>query len=209
VNGKARVQGAVVSQRQGLAVRLTSTDAGAVLGAAGIIKTAIGGDLTLTLTPMKQPGHYSGRAEVANIRLRHSSGLSELLNALSIVGLLESLNAAGILFNAAEADFILLPGAIDLKAGSAIGGSMGLSMSGLYQSSSGRLDMQGTLSPFYALNGIGAALTRPGEGLFSFNYQLGGTAKDPSVRVNPLSILTPGMFREIFRQTAPQIRAVP
>lgn len=205
VNGAARVRGTVLSERRGLAVRLTSQDAGAVLAASGIIKTAIGGALTLTLTPLDQPGHYQGRVEGSGIRLRHSSGLSELLNALSIVGLLESLNGAGILFNQAEADFVLLPGAIDLKAGSAIGGSMGLSMSGLYQSATGRLDMQGTLSPFYALNGIGAALTRKGEGLFGFNYRLQGNANDPRVEVNPLSILTPGAFRELFRQAPPKL----
>jgi hypothetical protein len=204
LNGKARVKGAVLSQKRGLAVQLTSADAGALLAASGIIKTAVGGALTLTLTPLGTPGHYLGRAEATGIRLRHSSGLSELLNALSIVGLLESLNGAGILFNQAEADFVLMPGAVDLKAGSAIGGSMGLSMSGLYQSSTGRLDMQGTLSPFYALNSIGAALTRKGEGLFGFNYRLTGSASSPQVQVNPLSILTPGAFREIFRQSPPR-----
>lgn len=205
VNGQAQVEGSVLSQRRGLAVRLVSRNAGALLAATGVIKTAVGGALTLTLTPLDKPGHYQGRAEASDFRLRHSSGLSELLNALSIVGLLESLNGSGILFTHAEADFVLLPKAIDLQAGSAIGGSMGLSMSGLYQSTTGRLDMQGTLSPFYSLNGIGAALTRKGEGLFGFNYRLSGSVKSPKVDVNPLSILTPGAFRELFRQPPPPV----
>ena len=34
---------------------------------------------------------------------------------------------------------------------------------------------------------------------FGFNYTLEGTADDPEVAVNPLSILTPGMFRDLFR----------
>jgi hypothetical protein len=46
-------------------------------------------------------------------------------------------------------------------------------------------------------------LTRRGEGLFGFNYRLRGTADDPQVSVNPLSILTPGMFRDIFRRPPP------
>ena len=45
------------------------------------------------------------------------------------------------------------------------------------------------------------------EGLFGFNYTMTGTPDDVSVRVNPLSILTPGMFREIFR--APPPKATP
>lgn len=59
--------------------------------------------------------------------------------------------------------------------------------------------MQGVISPVYMLNGVGAILTKRGEGVFGFNYRLEGTADDPDVSVNPLSILTPGMFRELFR----------
>ena len=66
--------------------------------------------------------------------------------------------------------------------------------------------MQGVISPIYMLNGIGAALTREGEGLFGFSYRLGGSSDDPSVSVNPLSILTPGMFREIFRRPVPRLQ---
>jgi hypothetical protein len=63
--------------------------------------------------------------------------------------------------------------------------------------------MQGVISPIYLLNGIGSILTRPGEGLFGFRYRLTGTAEDPVVSVNPLSILTPGMFRDMFRAAPP------
>jgi hypothetical protein len=67
--------------------------------------------------------------------------------------------------------------------------------------------MQGVISPIYLLNGIGALFTRKGEGLFGFNYRLQGNAKDPKVSINPLSILTPGMFREIFRAAPPKLEA--
>ncbi|MEP4988387.1 MAG: hypothetical protein ABJV68_11925, partial [Paracoccaceae bacterium] len=46
-------------------------------------------------------------------------------------------------------------------------------------------------------------LTRKGEGLIGFSYTLTGNAKDPDVSVNPVSALTPGMFREVFRNPAP------
>ena len=46
-------------------------------------------------------------------------------------------------------------------------------------------------------------LTRRGEGLFGFNYTIRGTVERPQIGVNPLSILTPGMFREIFRRPPP------
>jgi hypothetical protein len=65
------------------------------------------------------------------------------------------------------------------------------------------------ISPVYLVNGIGAVLTRRGEGLFGFNYRLRGTSEVPEVTVNPLSILTPAMFREIFRAPAPRIAREP
>jgi hypothetical protein len=87
-----------------------------------------------------------------------------------------------------------------------VGLSLGISFEGAYSGRSGQLDMQGVISPIYLLNSVGQIFGRRGEGLFGFNYRLTGPADDPSVSVNPLSILTPGMFREIFRRPPPQIR---
>ena len=64
---------------------------------------------------------------------------------------------------------------------------------------------QGVISPLYLLNGIGSFLTRKGEGLIGFNFNLTGSAASPSVSVNPLSAFTPGMFREIFRRPVPEV----
>jgi hypothetical protein len=72
-------------------------------------------------------------------------------------------------------------------------------MTGVYQTGSKRLAMEGVISPVYLLNGVGAVLTRRGEGVFGFNYTLQGTAEALEVGVNPLSILTPGMLRGLFR----------
>jgi len=40
--------------------------------------------------------------------------------------------------------------------------------------------------------------------LLGFNYTLAGEPGQPRVQVNPLSIFTPGMFRDIFRRPAPE-----
>jgi len=36
------------------------------------------------------------------------------------------------------------------------------------------------------------------------NYELTGQAANPRVSVNPLSVFTPGMFRELFRRAPPR-----
>lgn len=204
VNGAAPISGEALAQGGGTAFRIRSDDAGKVIREAGILKTVAGGDMTLALAPVPgQPGSYDGALDVANTRLREAPGIASLLDAISIVGLLDQLEGPGILFSEVEARFRLTPDRLYLTRSSATGPSMGISMDGTYDLGSATLDLQGVLSPIFFLNGIGSIFTRKGEGLIGFNFNLTGPASQPNVSVNPLSALTPGMFREIFRRPAP------
>ena len=203
VNGDAPVSGLVVPDTDGTAVRITGPDAGAVLRAAGLYGTATGGALDLTLLPEGQPGHYSGEIDVAGLRVRDAPAMAQLLDAISVVGLLQQLDGKGLAFDRIRADFRLTPERLDIARASATGPGLGISLDGRYSLDSRRMAFQGVVSPFYLVNSLGSFLTRPGEGLIGFNYTLGGTPEDPDVSVNPLSALTPGMFREIFRRPPP------
>jgi len=100
----------------------------------------------------------------------------------------------------------LTPSQIILAQGSAVGPAMGLSMDGYYNFANSMLDMQGAISPIYMVNLVGQPIAaRKGEGLIAFNYNLSGPIDDMKVSVNPLSALTPGFFREIFRRPAPKL----
>jgi hypothetical protein len=142
------------------------------------------------------------------VRIKDAPGIAALVNAVSIVGLVNELNGDGIYFDTVEGRFRLTPNRLTLTEASAVGASMGLSMDGTYARDTNQIAMQGVITPGYLLNGIGSVLTRKGEGLIGFNYTLGGTAKKPAVSVNPLSALTPGMFREIFRAPPPKLPTV-
>ena len=205
VNGQAAVTGTVVPTDNGAAIRVLSDNAGGVLASAGVFASARGGQLDLRLMPRGADGVYDGSADIRNFRVVDAPVLAELLNAVSVVGILEQLNGEGLAFGRALADFVLTPDAVQITRGSAVGNSIGVSMAGVYGTRDGRLDLQGVVSPIYMLNGIGAILTRRGEGLFGFNYGLRGTRERVAVSVNPLSILTPGMFRELFRGEPPRL----
>jgi hypothetical protein len=57
---------------------------------------------------------------------------------------------------------------------------------------------------------IGPLLTGPrGEGLFGLTFAITGPVERPQVLVNPLSALTPGIFREIFQMTPENPRIIP
>lgn len=204
VNGAAQVTGRVVPQDGRSAFRIQSADAGAVFAATGLLKQARRGAMDLTLLPVGAPGTYDGRLKVRDVWLRNAPAMAALLNAVSVVGVLEQLSGNGLLFGEVDARFRLTPSQVMVQSSSAVGASLGLSMDGLYDLKSGRMNMQGVISPFYMFNAIGSVLTRKGEGLIGFNYRMRGTAENPRVQVNPLSIFTPGMFREIFRRPPPR-----
>ncbi|MEX0368487.1 MAG: AsmA-like C-terminal region-containing protein, partial [Ruegeria sp.] len=204
VNGGTPIRGQVLPQNGRSAIRITSDDAGGVAASAGILKQARGGSLSLTLLPVGSAS-FDGSLAVKETRIQDAPAIAALLNALSIVGLLEQMGGSGIHFQDVEATFRLTPSTMTLTQASATGPSMGLSMDGVYDVAGGNLDMQGVISPLYLINGIGSIFTRRGEGLIGFNYRLRGPAANPRVQVNPLSALTPGMFREIFRAPAPDL----
>ncbi|MBY5971011.1 AsmA-like C-terminal region-containing protein [Ferrimonas balearica] len=199
INGGAEV----FAQLDGGRIRIEAADASAALADAGYLKRGNGGALVLDLVPTGAPGTYDGSLRITDIRIQEAGAVAELLNALSIVGLLEQLSGPGILFGTVEAEFRLSPDRLTVTRASAVGASMGVSLDGVYDLAADQLRMQGVVSPLYMLNGIGALLTRKGEGLIGFNFDIDGSASAPRVRVNPLSIFTPAMFREIFRRPPP------
>ncbi len=203
VNGGASVQGAVAPRDGRSAVRIRSDDAGGVARAAGFMRGGVGGTLDLTLLPAGGPGTFDGTLAVRDIRLRDAPAMAALLDAISVVGLLQQLDGQGLSFDAVDARFRLSPQQVTIAQSSAVGPGLGISVDGIYTLANKQLDLQGVVSPFYLVNSIGSILTRRGEGLIGFNFNIGGTADAPLVTVNPLSALTPGMFREIFRRPPP------
>ena len=203
LNGGGTVNGSVAPQNGGTAVKVVSDNAGEVLKDANLAQRIRGGAMTLILTPAGQEGVYNGTLSAERVRVRGTPALAELLNAVSVVGLLQQLNGDGIVFDQVQTQFVLTPRAVNLVQFSAIGASLGISAQGSIELGTGQLNLRGVFSPVYLLNGIGQIFSRKGEGLFGFNYNVRGTADDPQVGVNPLSVLTPGMFREIFRTAPP------
>ncbi|THH38334.1 hypothetical protein E4Z66_01825 [Aliishimia ponticola] len=209
VNGVAQVSGTVVPEAGRSAFRITSGDAGKVFASAGLLKQARGGDMQLILRPVGTAGAFNGALSITNTRVQDAPAIAALFNALSVVGLLEQMGGQGLHFAEVEAAFRLTPERVTLTEASAVGPSIGLSMDGTYDLGAGQMDMRGVFSPIYLINGVGSLLTRKGEGLIGFNFRLSGPSDSPRVQVNPLSALTPSIFRELFRRPAPSVAQEP
>ena len=70
----------------------------------------------------------------------------------------------------------------------------------------GDISLTGAIAPVYQVNSIlgnapiiGDILVgRKGEGILALSYSVTGERVTPTVTVNPLSALTPGIFRRLF-----------
>ena len=200
---RARVKGLLKPWFGQNQIKLQSQQAGAVLTEFGVVKHAVGGDLLLSLTPAKMDSATDGYLKVDNVKIQGAPILAELFNAISIVGLIDLLSGPGISFSEIEGMFRVTKDQLIVKSAYAFGPSMGVTFDGYYDLHNKTFDMQGTVSPVYLINGVGSVLSKKGEGLLGFSFILKGKANDFDINVNPLSVFTPGMFRDIFRRPPP------
>ncbi|MDP5215964.1 DUF3971 domain-containing protein [Ruegeria sp. 2205SS24-7] len=199
INGGTQITGQVLRRGGRSGFFLQSEDAGGVFRSAELLNQARGGSFQLTLEPVESAGHYDGQLRVRNTRIKDAPAMAALLNAISIVGLIDEMSGQGIQFSSMDGRFRLTPTEVIVLEGSAVGPSMGISVDGRVDTERRVLNLRGVISPVYLLNAVGRVISRSGEGLFGFNYTLTGPMTDPRVGVNPLSALTPGILRDIFR----------
>jgi hypothetical protein len=205
VNGGARIEGRIDLDGT---IYFSSPDGGAALRDAGIYPNARGGQLNVALEPDARAGGFRGRFNLTGTRVRNAPALAELLRVASVVGIADALSGPGIGFSDVSGRFHLAQDRVTVQQARAISASLGISVNGTYETAGGALDLEGVVSPLYFVNGFFESLPgigrllggRDGEGLIGVTYSMKGPADRPRIRVNPLTLLTPGAFREIFQR---------
>jgi uncharacterized protein DUF3971 len=211
INGGAGITGSVFPQKNGTAAEINAVNAGEVLRSANLYTKGVGGDLRLVLVPLEKEGYYKGTFQIRKAKVKQDNILADMLNAISVIGLVQQLSGDGIVFELVDGEFTLKPQGVELRKTSAVGVSIGITLDGNYNSDTKNVKFEGVITPLYALNGTLERVfgklfgRRKGEGLFSFVYNVSGPSGDPRITVNPFSILTPGVFREIFRTKMPDV----
>jgi hypothetical protein len=203
LNDTVDIAGAISNDTEGRRrISISADDAGKVFSALGLLDRASQGNMLVEL--VEKTEGYSGSFVARDLRLLDMPLFADLLNAISVVGLLDQLNFDGIAFGEVDGEFYFSEDKFILTRASATGPSIGLSLDGTYDFVNDNLDLQGTLTPVFLVNGIGGIFNRKGEGLIGFTFDVKGPADDPKINVNPFSALAPSLFRDIFRKAAPE-----
>lgn len=94
---------------------------------------------------------------------------------------------------------------------------LGATLRGKVDYGAQRVNIGGTYVPLQGLNNmlggipvLGQIISGPrGEGIFGITFAIQGPMSNPQVIVNPLSLVAPGIFREIFQMTNPSTAVQP
>ncbi|HEX5279853.1 MAG TPA: AsmA-like C-terminal region-containing protein [Micropepsaceae bacterium] len=149
---------------------------------------------------------YEGTVTFSDVVLTNQPFIARLLAAGSLDGPLRLLQGEGIALSKVTLPFRARGRMIEVADGRASGDAIGGTFTGSYERDSRKMDISGTLVPLFGLNSVLGSLplvgdllvSKKGEGILGLTYEMKGNIGDPSITVNPLSMLTPGIFRRIF-----------
>ncbi|HEY1962847.1 MAG TPA: AsmA-like C-terminal domain-containing protein [Rhizomicrobium sp.] len=193
-----------------------ATDAGALLKGMFGLSDISGGKLTVaaTMPPVnaaKGGVDYAGTLTIRDFKIENQPFFARLFSAGSFGGLIDLMRGSGIVIDKLEMPFSAKNDVINIREAHANGPSVGLSAEGYIDRGSNRIDLKGAVAPIYGLNSVLGNLpllgkllvSKEGEGIVGMTYEASGGLDEPKIFVNPLSILTPGIFRRIFEGATP------
>lgn len=204
---------AVVSQMQGGGViNVTSGDAGSVSRFADLYQHMQGGLLNLAVR-LNAGGGWDGSVDVRRFSIVNEQRLRSIVS--TPVGsdqrtlneaVKRDIDTSSQRFQRGFARVVSRGGAISIENGVLRGDQIGATFQGVVRNAKGNMDMTGTFMPAYGLNRLFAELPLIGiilgngsdRGLIGITFKLTGKFDQPNLQINPLSVIAPGVFRQIF-----------
>ncbi|HEY5798249.1 MAG TPA: hypothetical protein VIU82_24870 [Bosea sp. (in: a-proteobacteria)] len=208
--GRADVTAKQASANAPLLVQ--SENGGALLRFVDLYRRAYGGDLVLNLGPGDT--RQSGELLFRNFMVRDEPALRRVVgeqSAQALAGDRADNNAPRAPINVSEVPFIKLraeftrsASRLDISDMVIWGQQVGFTLQGNVDYGRDRVDIGGTFVPGYAFNNafaqvpvVGALLGGGSQygGLFAVNFRIAGAASAPTMTINPLSAIAPGILR--------------
>nr|WP_286181893.1 DUF3971 domain-containing protein [Rhizobium sp. ICMP 5592] len=193
-------------------IRITSGDAGAVARFADLYKHLKGGLLNLSLRSTGADA-WDGSLDIRNFAIIDEKKLSTIVstpsgkNGKSLNSAVkQNIDTQSQSFERGFARLVFRSGALSVENGVVRGSQVGATFQGTVKDAKGNMDLTGTFMPAYGLNRLFAEVPIVGfilgngsdRGLIGITFRVTGTIEKSSMQINPLSIIAPGVFRQIF-----------
>ena len=211
--GKVSVE--TTSPEQSNTVELRAADAGELLRFLDIYDHMRGGSIRMSLAGQGD-GPLHGTAVVTDFKIVNEPRLRSLVSTPAPApsgerrsldqALNRKIDVSVVPFERAAAQIEKGAGYLKLDQGVLRGPVIGTTFQGTIYDREGNMDLTGTFMPAYGLNRLFADIPIVGmllgngrdRGLIGLTYKLSGDAKKPTLQVNPVSLIAPGIFRSIF-----------
>jgi hypothetical protein len=199
--------GAVMATGSDGETRITTSDAGALLRFANLYSHLEGGDLNLLL---RSRGDASaGEATLTDFVLRDEPAFRQLVSAApqrTPEGGAAHVDAARVRFEKMTASFERTPGKLAIQDAVIYNPSVGLTAQGGIDFEHNQVDLSGSFVPAYTVNTMLTKIPLVGlllsggdnDGVFGLSYRVHGSMSSPTLTVNPLSAIAPGILRRML-----------
>ncbi|MGH6802637.1 MAG: AsmA-like C-terminal domain-containing protein [Methyloceanibacter sp.] len=214
LNGNAPVAVNLEQSGDERLIKAEARDAGAAFRLVGFYPSVEGGEASLQVNlDAGGVGTKTGTLWAREFTVLGDSVVNDVLtdpNSTAVLGeRKQQVTRQRIAFNQLRAPFSVGAGKFRLKDAYMNGPLLGATMRGTVDFKAQTVDLGGTYVPLYGLNSalgaipiLGRVLVgRQGEGVVGITFAIKGKLDDPSVLVNPMSVMTPGIFRQIFEFT--------
>jgi hypothetical protein len=174
-------------------------DAGALMRFTDTYPRMFGGQMWVAMdAPTADQAPQDGIVNFRDFWVRGEPALN------NVVGAAQN-DSRGVEFTRMKVDFTRTPGRLLVKEGVVRGPTVGATVDGTIDFARNDVRMRGTFVPLYGLNNalgqipiVGLFLGGANEGLVGITYEVVGPPSSPTLRVNPISAVAPGMLRKFF-----------
>ena len=196
-------------QRQ---VQIQSADAGSILRFFDYYDKMSGGSINISLGS-DGDGPLRGSIDARDFTLVNEPRMRSLVGGKPNDGgpslkdaVKKDIDVSKVRFSRGSASIVKGENSLSLSEGILRGDLIGLAFKGTAYDPDGNMNMTGTFMPAYGLNRIFGEIPLLGQllgngeerGLIGITFRLSGKAKKPQLSVNPISLIAPGIFRQIF-----------
>ena len=189
----------------GRTMSVAFNDAGTILRLLGVYSQLAGGSGSLVLTTDREADVEVGKLMMRDFAIVDEANVAQVLgNHSDSRATIAQQNRLD--FDVAQVDFLRRSDRVEVTNAMLTGDSVGGTARGFIYTDRRQYDLTGTYVPLFGLNNafqqipiLGPLLGgREGEGLVGVTFAVTGALDNPQFRINPLSLLVPGAFRELF-----------